>query len=237
MVKWRQRSDEAKITSPKSERWANARKILSELELIFSEEALLAEQGESKATAVSPNLVTQQSNLVTKSENDYASDLVAKSNRRTTESVSSVVLQQLDSVTKSEGPPLNDLVTESITPNSSLLELVTKTKEFDIDGDENLAPNQLNLLREAEYQGDNFKPEVKELASLTRVELAERFGIKVDSLGNRVTGKMASTFSEWSKKRDPDGITWQYYPDTKLFFPVNETVTNPETESVSELGS
>jgi len=126
------------------------------------------------------------------------------------------------------------LATKSITVSDSLLELVTETEAPNLEENTTQSPNQLNLLNEFEHQANNFKPETKKLMSSTRVELAERFGVKLDTLGNRVNGKMASTFSEWSKKKDPDGITWQYYPETKLFLPLIETVTNSEIEVVSE---
>ena len=202
LSRWRQRSDEAKITSPKSERWANARKILNELELIVFGVALQPKEVETEVTAIAPSLSSQQNDIVTKSEKYQ----------------------------------LSDLVTESITASLEQLELVTETKVFDLEEVLVQSSNQLNLLGEAEYQASSSEPKTAALVSLTRIELAERLGIKVESLGNRITGKMASTFSEWSKKRDPDGITWQYYPETKLFFPLPENVTKSKLENMSGKG-
>lgn len=188
LTKWRKRSDEAKITSPKSERWANARKILDELEPIVFEIGYSPSGVEAKAVEAVPSLV----------------------------------------------PQTIDLDTKSIVDKVELLELVTKTKVAELEGKSVESPNQLNLLEETEYQANGFEPKTFVPTSLTRTELAERFGIKVESLSNRVTGKMASAFSEWSQKKDPYGIAWQYYPEAKLFFPLIENVTNSKAEAKSE---
>jgi len=68
LSKWRQLSNQAKITSPKTERWAKARQMLDELEPIVFGEALLPKEVESKATVIASSLVPPQIDLVTKAK-------------------------------------------------------------------------------------------------------------------------------------------------------------------------
>ena len=219
LARWREQSDEARITSPKSERWAKARQMLSELDPIVFGAALSPEKAKTGITAIDSSLLKNQS------------DSVTESITTNTELLEPVNPPLIELVTELKNFRSGDLVTNLNITNTERIELVTETELADIGIDVAQGHNQLNLLNEAEYQANNSKPE-KEATSLTGVELAERFGVKVNSFRNRVTGKMASTFSEWSQKKDPQGIAWQYYPETKLFFPVAETVTNPEVEVV-----
>ncbi|MDR9402697.1 MAG: hypothetical protein RI580_04590 [Halothece sp. Uz-M2-17] len=56
-------------------------------------------------------------------------------------------------------------------------------------------------------------------ASLIQGELAKRLGVHSSTLGRR---KGDPDFAEWSQKRDPENIRWQYSDETKLFSPLDQ---------------
>ena len=55
--------------------------------------------------------------------------------------------------------------------------------------------------------------------TLIQAELAKRLDLHSSTVGKR---KSDSDFSEWSQSRDPEGIAWQYVPETKMFVPSEE---------------
>ncbi len=55
--------------------------------------------------------------------------------------------------------------------------------------------------------------------SLIQAELAKRLDVHSSTVGKR---KSDPDFSEWSQSRDPEGIAWEYSPETKEFSPVNK---------------
>lgn len=55
--------------------------------------------------------------------------------------------------------------------------------------------------------------------SLIQAELARRLMVHSSTVGKR---KLDSDFSEWSRQRDPEKISWQYSPRSKLFYPLDE---------------
>jgi hypothetical protein len=59
---------------------------------------------------------------------------------------------------------------------------------------------------------------------MTQVELAKRFGITKESLGNRKTKHRDNPqeFLEWSKNKDKEGITWDPYRGDRLYHPIFE---------------
>jgi len=54
---------------------------------------------------------------------------------------------------------------------------------------------------------------------LIQAELAKRLDVHSSTIGKR---KSDPDFSEWSQSRDPEGIAWEYSPDTKEFLPVQK---------------
>jgi hypothetical protein len=52
---------------------------------------------------------------------------------------------------------------------------------------------------------------------LKQTELAKRLDIHYNTIGKR---KSESDFPQWSQKRDPEGIPWEYLPKIRLFAPV-----------------
>ena len=59
--------------------------------------------------------------------------------------------------------------------------------------------------------------------SLIQAELAKRLDLHSSTIGKR---KSDSDFPEWSQSRDPEGIAWQYVPETKMFVPSEEVEQN-----------
>lgn len=55
------------------------------------------------------------------------------------------------------------------------------------------------------------------LQSLIQSELARRLDVHSSTVMKR---RDLSDFSEWSRSRDPEGIAWEYSPDTREFYPL-----------------
>lgn len=55
--------------------------------------------------------------------------------------------------------------------------------------------------------------------SLIQAELAKRLDVHSSTVGKR---KSDPDFAEWSQSKDPEGIAWEYSPDTKEFLPVEK---------------
>ncbi|MEN9231272.1 MAG: response regulator [Thermostichus sp. DG02_5_bins_236] len=55
------------------------------------------------------------------------------------------------------------------------------------------------------------------LRPLNQTQLAERLGVVVSAI---TYWKFKTGFPEWSRSRDPDGISWRYSSDSKRFSPV-----------------
>ena len=70
---------------------------------------------------------------------------------------------------------------------------------------------------------DSSEAESTESISLIQAELAKRLDLHSSTVGKR---KSDSDFSEWSQSRDPEGIAWQYVPETKMFVPSEEVEQN-----------
>jgi hypothetical protein len=49
---------------------------------------------------------------------------------------------------------------------------------------------------------------------LTQAEVAKRLGVKSSTLAS---AKKRPNFPEWSKSKDPEGITWQWVPEPNHF--------------------
>ncbi len=58
---------------------------------------------------------------------------------------------------------------------------------------------------------------------LIQAELAKRLDVHSSTIGKR---KSDPDFSEWSQSRDPEGIAWEYAPETKEFLPLQKKPTS-----------
>ena len=64
------------------------------------------------------------------------------------------------------------------------------------------------------------QPEEKEGQALIQAELAKRLDVHSSTIGKR---KSDPDFAQWSQSKDPDGVAWEYSPETKEFLPVEES--------------
>lgn len=55
-------------------------------------------------------------------------------------------------------------------------------------------------------------------SALIQAELATRLDVNPSTVSKRKTD---DDFAEWSQSRDPEGIAWEYSPDTKMFIPLS----------------
>lgn len=82
-------------------------------------------------------------------------------------------------------------------------------------------PEQTAALEETEdvwaEPANDDEQEPQDSQSLIQAELAKRLDVHSSTVGKR---KSDSDFSEWSQSRDPEGIAWEYSPETKEFLPV-----------------
>jgi hypothetical protein len=109
-----------------------------------------------------------------------------------------------------------DLSTESPDAESALSTAEIETVEplpQPQPEDTELVDEQEDLWAEASEN------ENKASESLIQAELAKRLDVHSSTVGKR---KSDSDFSEWSQSRDPEGIAWEYSPDTKEFLPVQK---------------
>ncbi len=63
---------------------------------------------------------------------------------------------------------------------------------------------------------------------LTHTEMVERLKTKPSTLND---AKKRPNFSEWSKKRDPEAISWQWVAESKRFVPMENQGNKPYTNS------
>jgi len=81
-----------------------------------------------------------------------------------------------------------------------------------------------SLKEQEDLWADSPDKEQKASQSLIQAELAKRLDVHSSTVGKR---KSDPDFSEWSQTRDPEGIPWEYSPDTKEFLPVQK---KPESQ-------
>jgi hypothetical protein len=58
----------------------------------------------------------------------------------------------------------------------------------------------------------------KQYEPLIQSELAKRLEINPSTIGRK---KSDSDFPQWSQSRDPEGVSWQYVAETKMFVPID----------------
>jgi len=71
--------------------------------------------------------------------------------------------------------------------------------------------------KEVEVNATNKTPKLNyESTGMIQADLAKRLVVSPKTISKR---KSASDFEEWSKSRDPEGISWKYSPATGMFMP------------------
>lgn len=73
------------------------------------------------------------------------------------------------------------------------------------------------LSQEEKQSAEPLPKKHRILQSLIQSELARRLDVHSSTVMKR---RDDTDFSEWSRSRDPEGIAWEYSPDTREFYPV-----------------
>jgi hypothetical protein len=104
----------------------------------------------------------------------------------------------------------------------SLSELLTQKKaEAEAEPQEQLKPEPEEASKEEEdlWIDSAQKEEHIVFQPLIQAELAKRLDVHSSTVGKR---KSDPDFSDWSQSRDPEGIAWEYLPETKEFLPLQK---------------
>ncbi|GEM_PF-2373012 len=89
----------------------------------------------------------------------------------------------------------------------------TKLQSVDESGSTS-ATDSANLLHPSDNQGDSTK-----IQPLSGKALSQRLGVPTTSFYRYRDKKSESEFAEWSRSKDPDGISWVYSAKSKKFYP------------------
>jgi hypothetical protein len=111
------------------------------------------------------------------------------------------------------------------TSVSKIAQLVELNKEQNLEVkttdkiDDDLINSNATLTTETEEQSEakSQKPVNYQSLRLKQNELAKRLDIHYNTIGKR---KSDLDFPQWSQKRDPEGIAWEYLPKIRVFAPV-----------------
>jgi ParB family chromosome partitioning protein len=118
---------------------------------------------------------------------------------------------------KSEKDPLESREdgTEQLISSSSPLpeETALVPDEQETPSSESVNESQPNAKKEQTQMDSQLTDELPH-QPLTQAEVAKRLGVKSSTLAS---AKKRPNFPEWSKSKDPEGITWQWVPEPNHF--------------------
>lgn len=124
-----------------------------------------------------------------------------------------------------EDEPLPSALQSAESPDTSvqkiaqLVELNEEGKTTDHkDHDFIKSTDILTTITEVKSEPKSKNPINYQSLRLKQNELAKRLDIHYNTLGKR---KSDLDFPQWSQKRDPEGIAWEYLPKIRVFAPVN----------------
>ncbi|MCA1994741.1 MAG: hypothetical protein LDL41_22240 [Coleofasciculus sp. S288] len=124
------------------------------------------------------------------------------------------------SVEEKPSPSLSVFPTATIGTEA---EPLAKQQPQHIDVEANVEPltqhkqEHVEFLEKEDTWDESPKNEEIVPQSLIQSELAKRLDVHSSTVGKR---KSDPDFAEWSQGRDPEGIAWEYSPETKEFSPV-----------------
>ncbi len=122
-------------------------------------------------------------------------------------------------------------VSEELTPTVEYQsEAISEEIATDLNFRSEVATVSEELTPTVEYQSESHQEDSSDsgetmaatttiTTSLLQGELAKRLDVHSSTVGKR---KLDSDFSEWSQKKDPEGIAWQFSRRQKVFTPVTE---------------
>ncbi|MBW4651367.1 MAG: hypothetical protein KME06_22155 [Kastovskya adunca ATA6-11-RM4] len=108
-------------------------------------------------------------------------------------------------------------------PEASAAPLET---EEEPEEEENKTPAKSE--EEEDFWTDSSEKNSDNSELLIQAELAKRLDVHSSTVGKR---KSDPDFAEWSQSRDPEGIAWEYSPDTKEFMPIDLEKEKTDTDS------
>ncbi|BAY14188.1 DNA-processing protein DprA [Calothrix sp. NIES-2098] len=174
---------------------------------------------------ITPNISTKAE--IVESQKTSATEVIGENNNTTIQVILSQEEKQKFEVKCAEnGMTVNQVLHEFIT--AYLIDETSKTvtypsqvfKEKNINGAEQLSC-QLTLPIENLDVSQNKIVEIHQIDSntnnaLNTKKLAERLNVNPSTISKN-KAKGVEFFKEWSHKKDPDGIAWEYFEKTKLF--------------------
>lgn len=121
------------------------------------------------------------------------------------ESLDAIEQEQAETTTISNQP--GAIASASASVATSQPETVTTVKE------------NATATLSADHSGEATGQQSNYNVSLIQAELARRLQVHSSTVGKR---KLDPDFSDWTRQRDPENIPWQYWDETKLFYPVEQ---------------
>ena len=118
--------------------------------------------------------------------------------------------------------PLPEQENESLTNQAPklvqwLMEDESSSSEYETEEEE--IEDKPEFLPKFLQEKPSSQSQDKETQALIQAELAKRLDVHSSTIGKR---KSDPDFAQWSQSKDPDGIAWEYSPETKEFLPVEE---------------
>jgi len=106
---------------------------------------------------------------------------------------------------------------------SAIATVEDRKTEVATEANGNSESSEINV-SDSNGTGNNHLPEAvtedsTQTVSLIQAELARRLQVHSSTVGQR---KLDPDFAQWTRKRDPEKISWQYSDQTKLFYPLDE---------------
>jgi len=119
--------------------------------------------------------------------------------------------------------PLPEQESESLTNQAPKLVqwLMEDEMEDEIEEESETEEEEIQDKAESPLETLSSQPEDKEKEgqTLIQAELAKRLDVHSSTIGKR---KSDPDFAQWSQSKDPDGVAWEYSPETKEFLPVED---------------
>jgi len=122
--------------------------------------------------------------------------------------------------------PLPEQESESLTNQAPklvqwLMEDEEDEMEDEIEEESETSEEEIQDKAESPLETLSSQPEDKEKEgqTLIQAELAKRLDVHSSTIGKR---KSDPDFAQWSQSKDPDGVAWEYSPETKEFLPVED---------------
>ena len=185
---------ETKIITPEEKTEEQTSVIVDSEPEIKTTESVVIEDSEEK-TSVIADFETENKTIVTEVETNLKTESV-----EIAEVEISPIESEKNNVSESEKEPIQILTVSGLG------------QILDDSEPDNLSESKVE-------DSQNVTTEKKSL-SLYQKDLAERLGVSSSTIlkyrGNK------TSFANWSKEKDPEGIAWQYSPKTGFFTPVDE---------------